>query len=538
MKKNIVLMVCFCLLVYGRLHAQQSGFNNSVYTIVANGNKPIVGGKFTSVREEEHNRIVRLQEDNTPWDNTRKQDTKVIITGYVTNPAGADANREYVQLMATEYINFAATPYSVITCYTSYSGNWTTKAPAQGWVTGTIPSTQAPPKDVNDPTSQTTKFNITSGEVQAGDFFYIGGSNKRINGGSSTDISETATVVANRAKWGRVITYGSTPWTGDDGVGGGIFGALFGNSEAPQGVAVFNTTNVTEATMPIDVVFFGTSPTTETNQKKLYDNSGSTELGYRICNTDRYSTENGEFFLKGSNTYLFGPETSADATAQGKFYQLRGTYDAIAKKWIEPRIVTEITMTTTSPLSLIETGYTYTTLPVNIVSVKAEVLAKAVRLHWTTASETNNAYFEVLRSNNQADFASIGKITGNNAAHDYVFTDYSPLPGTAYYKLRQVDLDGTAIEFNVIAVKSGLNPDKLNMAVNVGDNMLRLFTQSAENTEALLTVTDISGKKVLEKKINLINGNAVYQEPFDQPKGIYVISLKTNKERAVLKFGK
>ena len=523
-------------MIYDRLHAQQSGFNNSVYTIVVNGDKPIVGGKFTSVRDETHNYIVRLQEDNTPWDNTNEHDTKVIITGYVTNPAGADANREYVQLMATEYINFAVTPYSVVTCYTSYSGNWTTKAPAQGWVTGIIPSTQAPPKDTNDPTSQTTKFNITSGEVQAGEFFYIGGSNKRINGGSSTDISETASNTANRAKWGRVITYGSTLWSGDDGVGGGIFGALFGNSEAPQGVAVFNTTAVTEATVPVDVVFFGTTPAIEANQKKLYDNSGSTELGYRICNTDRYSTENGEFFLKGSNTYLFGPETSADAIAQGKFYQLRGIYNVTAKKWTIPRVVTEIIMTTTSPLSLIEIGST--TLPVNIVSVKVEVLAKTVRLHWTTSSETNNAYFEVLRSDDKANFVSIGKVRANNVAHDYIFTDYAPLTGTAYYKLHQVDLDGRVTEFDIVAVKNGLKANKLNMAVNVSDNILRIFTQSVENAQGLLTVTDISGKKVLEKKVNLINGNAVYQEQFDHPRGIYVISLKTNKEQAILKFGK
>ncbi|TZF83119.1 T9SS type A sorting domain-containing protein [Pedobacter sp. BS3] len=468
------------------------------------------------------------------------QDTKVIITGYVVNASGSDPSNEYVQLMATEHINFAETPYAVITCYTSFSGNYETKAPVHGWVTGLIPSKSTGKKDANgnpveDPTSQTTKFNLTSGEVQPGEFFYVGGANKRINGSSSTDISETAAIEANRAKWIRVLPYHNTstlpPWSGDDGVGGGIFGALFGDSDAPQGIAVFNTTSVDETTVPVDVVFFGTWPTAEADQKKLYDNSGSTELGYRICNTDRYSTADGAFFGKGNNKYLFG----SDGTVN-KFYQLKGVYNVATKSWTTPRALNTITMTTTSPLSLIETGST--TLPVNIVSVKAEVLAKAVRLHWTTASETNNAYFEVLRSNNQTDFVSIGKVTGNNAAHDYVFTDYSPLPGTAYYKLRQVDLDGTAIEFDIIAVKNGLNPDKLNMAVNVGGNTLRVFTQSVENTEALLTVTDISGKKVLEKKIRLVNGNAVYQEPFNQPQGIYVVSLKTSKEQAVLKFGK
>ncbi|TZF83117.1 hypothetical protein FW774_12510 [Pedobacter sp. BS3] len=300
-------------------------------------------------------RMRSLGDVNVP--NGQKQETKLIITGYVTNPSGSDANNEYVQLMATEDINFAETPYAVISCYTSYTGTWETSAPVKGWVTGTVDS-----KKAGDPTSQTTKFNITSGEVKAGQFFYVGGAVKKINGSSSTDISETAVVEANRAKWMRVLSYGSTPWVGDDGVGGGIFGALWGNSEAPQGIAVFNTTNVTSATVPVDVVFFGTFPTSSTDQKRLYDNSGSTELGYRICNTDRYSVANGEFFAKGGNTYLYAPATSADATATAKFYRLGGVYDRVFKMWIMPREVTEITMTTSSSLSLIETGTGLTTL--------------------------------------------------------------------------------------------------------------------------------------------------------------------------------
>jgi len=300
-------------------------------------------------------RIRNLADVDVP--NGQRQETKVIITGYVTNPSGSDANNEYLQMMAVEDINFAETPYSVITCYTSYTGTWETFAPVQGWVTGAVDS-----KKAGDPTSQTTKFNITSGEVKAGQFFYVGGAVKKINGGSSTDISETAVVEANRAKWMRVLSYGATPWVGDDGVGGGIFGALWGNSEAPQGIAIFNTTNVTPATIPVDVVFFGTFPINSTDQKRLYDNSGSAELGYRICNTDRYLTANGEFFAKGGNTYLYAPATSADATATAKFYRLGGVYDKTFKMWIMPREVSEITMTTSSPLSLIETGTGLTTL--------------------------------------------------------------------------------------------------------------------------------------------------------------------------------
>ncbi|WP_197739858.1 glycerophosphodiester phosphodiesterase family protein [Pedobacter sp. BS3] len=281
----------------------------------------------------------------------QKHNTKVIITGYISNPAGADANNEYVQLMATEHINFALTPYAVITAYSSSSGNYATSAPAKGWITGKVPSKTTE----DDPTSQTTKFNLTKGEVQAGEFFYVGGANKKINGSASTNIDQ--------ARWIRTLNYQQkTTWSGDDDVGGGKFGALFSNGAMPQGIAVFNTTNVTEATVPVDVVFFGTFPTSEKDLKRLYDNLDGKALGYRICNTDRYSTTNGEFFGKGDNIYTFSPASNADASAQGKFYRLGGIYDLTTREWTKPREAIEIIMENTSPLSLIETGAGLTTL--------------------------------------------------------------------------------------------------------------------------------------------------------------------------------
>ncbi|RZK73643.1 MAG: hypothetical protein EOO92_18195, partial [Pedobacter sp.] len=239
------------------------------------------------------------------------QDTKVIITGYMPNPNGDDFSFEYVQLKATEYINFNLTPYSVITTYSSATGSYVTTAPNNGWVTGNIPSSVQ-----TRPTAQTIKFNITSGEVNAGEIFYVGGSNKRLNGLGSTDIST--------AKWLRVLNYQeSTQWNGDDNVGGGTFGALFGNNSNPQGIAVFNTTATTEETVPVDVVFFGTL--TPSNTAQFYNNSGEAELGFRICDTDRYSTASGDFFAKGANTYVFGPTT---ITGKNNFiYTEKGFYD-------------------------------------------------------------------------------------------------------------------------------------------------------------------------------------------------------------------
>ncbi len=88
----------------------------------------------------------------------------------------------------------------------------------------------------------------------------------------------------------------------------------------------------------------------------------------------------------------------------------------------------------------------------------------AVRLAWATASEKNSHSFEVERSTDGVRFAAIGTVAaaGTTAtAHAYALRDAALPAGAAvlYYRLRQVDLDGTAHYSPVrsVAVASGLS---------------------------------------------------------------------------------
>ena len=61
--------------------------------------------------------------------------------------------------------------------------------------------------------------------------------------------------------------------------------------------------------------------------------------------------------------------------------------------------------------------------------------------------EKNSAYFAVQRSANGSSFTDIGRVEaqGNSSTrHEYTMLDNSPLAGLNYYRLRQVDVDGTA----------------------------------------------------------------------------------------------
>ena len=89
-------------------------------------------------------------------------------------------------------------------------------------------------------------------------------------------------------------------------------------------------------------------------------------------------------------------------------------------------------------------------LPVSLLAFIAKASGADVRLSWATASELTNAYFEVARSTDGATFAPLGRLGGHGTtllANAYAYLDAGVagrLTGWAYYRLRQVDLDGTA----------------------------------------------------------------------------------------------
>jgi hypothetical protein len=89
-------------------------------------------------------------------------------------------------------------------------------------------------------------------------------------------------------------------------------------------------------------------------------------------------------------------------------------------------------------------------LPIQLASFTAAIVqAGQVKLTWSTLSETNNYGFEVQKAADSAKtFESIPNsfIAGNGTTtqpHEYTYTDVTAGDGTAFYRLKQTDLDGT-----------------------------------------------------------------------------------------------
>jgi len=183
-------------------------------------------------------------------------------------------------------------------------------------------------------------------------------------------------------------------------------------------------------------------------------------------------------------------------------------------------------------------------IPVELTSFTASVLhnEKAVELNWTTATETNNSGFEILRkAQNDNNWESIGFVPGfgiTTEPKSYSFIDENVSSGNYKYRLKQIDFDGTFTYSNEIEVEVDFTPKEFVLYQNYPNpfNPSTVIKYEIpgqtrnDNILVVLKVYDVLGNEVA----TLVNeekpaGN--YDVEFDAtglPSGIYFYLLKAN----------
>jgi hypothetical protein len=94
-------------------------------------------------------------------------------------------------------------------------------------------------------------------------------------------------------------------------------------------------------------------------------------------------------------------------------------------------------------------------LPVRFLHVYAGQQDEGIELKWVVALEVNHSHYGVERSADGEHFTEIGQIASPDTGKglkQYVFFDPSPTQGRNYYRIRQVDLDGTSTATDIIQV--------------------------------------------------------------------------------------
>jgi hypothetical protein len=181
---------------------------------------------------------------------------------------------------------------------------------------------------------------------------------------------------------------------------------------------------------------------------------------------------------------------------------------------------------------------TMVVLPVELISFSGKNAGRKHLLEWITATELNNDHFNLERSGDGLVFSSIGTLPGagnSNSLLHYDFTDYEPLNGIAYYRLKQTDYNGQFKYSNTISLE-------------LRDDQLQIL--SAGQTEEGLEVTvNCSGSCVLEIELYDMQGKRIIFLPKTVAEagkirllfgtlstGLYVLRAKSGSETVAIKI--
>jgi hypothetical protein len=170
-------------------------------------------------------------------------------------------------------------------------------------------------------------------------------------------------------------------------------------------------------------------------------------------------------------------------------------------------------------------------LPVELVYFTATVRNNQAHLEWLTASEQDNDRFEVERSLDAKSFEKIGTVKGKGTTSletKYKFTDRTPVQGTVYYRLKQVDFDGEFAYSNIIAVTAKGLANELATQVypNPFQDRVKVTLTSPNAQQAQMVLYDLNGKRVLSKTLDLDAGiNEMELQLQQLQSGMYILKI-------------
>lgn len=152
-----------------------------------------------------------------------------------------------------------------------------------------------------------------------------------------------------------------------------------------------------------------------------------------------------------------------------------------------------------------------TLLPVDLIRFNGVLQDDAVHLDWATGSEINSDYFIIERSTDGQHYYPIGRMeaTGNSFVEvNYHFIDENPIKGNGYYRLRQVDYDGS-FEYHKTVVVNSLTAsvmERINIFPNPADNNVRFNITSEENIIYQVQIIDARGRNVKQFIVQTAEG--------------------------------
>jgi hypothetical protein len=169
-------------------------------------------------------------------------------------------------------------------------------------------------------------------------------------------------------------------------------------------------------------------------------------------------------------------------------------------------------------------------LPVELLSFEGQAIKENNLLTWSTASEINDHGFEVQRSADAINFSRIGFVNGagnSSELRKYTYTDYNFPTEISYYRLVQVDNDGSKTESKVITVANH-NMAKLSVQSvypNPFASHFNIHFNRQPAGDVLVSAYNLPGMQVYSQRHTLESNELLIDETL--PAGAYIFKIES-----------
>lgn len=180
-------------------------------------------------------------------------------------------------------------------------------------------------------------------------------------------------------------------------------------------------------------------------------------------------------------------------------------------------------------------------LPVTLTEFRASQSGSSIILNWKVHTEFNADKYEIERSSDGITFTKIGEVAARNTSGTllYNFTDGQPFNGNNFYRLRMVDIDGSAKYSGIVKVKIGGNVRAITVFPNpVTASSLNLQLQNMQSGLYTLRLYNTYGQIVMTKLLNHTGGSATetLYLPVSLSKGLYQLQVINAGEKRSFKL--
>lgn len=175
--------------------------------------------------------------------------------------------------------------------------------------------------------------------------------------------------------------------------------------------------------------------------------------------------------------------------------------------------------------------------PVELIHFSAVRSGKDAMLTWSTASEENNDRFEIERSLDGIHFEKVGIVKGSGNSVQmltYHYLDKNVSNRKIYYRLLQVDVDGSSAYSNVIVLESN-EASKVLIYPNPFSGTTTLNILSSEESKVHIRVINATGEEVYSGEHGT-NQEIVLGKDFAA--GMYFVQVNDGEQSYVLKISK